>query len=78
MDEIDRFQSRLGGDEEEESRDDDKKDDQLQPLEMKATKFQKDDRVVVVSGDLNHLTGRVMSIFKDTITIMPDDKDLTV
>jgi preprotein translocase subunit YajC len=53
-------------------------EEDLLPMESKATKFQKDDRVVVVSGDLNHLTGRVMSIFKDTITIMPDDKDLTV
>lgn len=47
-------------------------------LKLKQKKYNINDRVCVVSGDLENLQGKVVSINESTITVMPAHEDLNV
>jgi transcription elongation factor SPT5 len=77
LEEKEMFQARvvLGDDGEDEEEVDPMTIDAAQP-EKRAANFIKDDRVIVVKGDLKNLTGRVVQVYRGVLTMLPDRKEL--
>lgn len=70
--EIEVFQARHGGEDDSQPSDDDS--NQALPVRKRMKQFVRRDRVVVVSktSDLFNLKGRVLKVFKGTVTVEPD------
>lgn len=75
QEELSKFSSRASVDSDVDSDDGDEKPTRTSLADQKKiAEFQKDDRVVVISGDTKNLTGRVTGVYKNTLTMMPDAK----